>query len=54
MYVYIYILMHIMVYVYLGNHTIKIVWLFVSIVVYLLGSSETMRFTRNTYELDEN
>ena len=39
---------------YLEIHATKILWFFVSVLVYLVGSSETRRFTKNRYELDEN
>ena len=35
-------------------HTTKIFWSFVSVLDYLVGSSETRRFTKNRYELYEN
>ena len=35
-------------------HTTKIFWSFVSVLFCLVGSSKTRRFTKNTYELDEN
>ena len=40
--------------IYLEIHTTKIYWSFVSVLFCLVVSSKTRRFTKNTYELDEN
>ena len=45
---------NVIIYIYLEIHTTKIFWSFVSVLFCLVGSSKTRRFTKNTYELDEN